>query len=274
MSLERIGAGGVIFEAEGPLSGGKTPDTWSSVASLGTGRERVTSAEANGLVYAIGGYVSGVSALSSVEEYDPDTDTWTTVASLSSARQRAAAAEANGLVYAIGGQDADFNALATVEEYDPDADTWTTVASLNTERSYPAAAEAYGKLYATGGDTSSANSVASVEEYDPDADTWTTVVSMNTGRSLHGSATAGGKVYVVAGKNANDSNEELVFDELIEDVFTATGDTLVGIDDPNGKLRNRDTGRELTGDELIARDGETIAAITDVQARVYRTEET
>jgi len=177
MTLEKLGGGGVIVEAEGPLG---TPKGWSTVASLSTARSRHAAAEANGLVYAIGGE-DGSAVVSSVEEYDPSTDTWSTVASLSTARQYLTAAEANGLVYAIGGDD------------------------------------------------------------------------------------AGGTVF--------SSVEELGF-QSFANVYTATGDTLIGIDDPNGTLLNRATGREQTGDSLIAQSGETIAAFTDSQARIYRTEET
>ena len=80
-------------------------DTWSTVSSLSTARERLAAAEANGLVYAIGGRDSDLDTLASVEEYDPETDTWSTVASLSTGRERPVAAEAGGLVYAIGGRD-------------------------------------------------------------------------------------------------------------------------------------------------------------------------
>ena len=174
--LTSVGGGGVIVEAEGPLGarGG-----WSTVASLSTAREFFAAAEADGLVYAIGGF-DGSNILTSVEEYDPETDTWSTVASLSTARRQFAAAEADGLVYAIGGDD---------------------------------------------------------------------------------------------GNSTLTSVEELTF-QSFADVYSATGDTLFGIDDPNGTLLNRTTGREVTGGTQLARDGETIAAFTETNARIYRTEET
>jgi hypothetical protein len=84
-------------------------------------------------------------------------------------------------------------------------------------------------------------------------------------------------VYAIGGDDSGgttlSSVEELAF-KSFADVYSATGDTLLGIDDPNGTLLNRTTGREVTGGDLIARNSETIAAFTDKQARVYRTEET
>jgi len=226
MTLEKLGGGGIIVEAEGPLG---TATGSSTVASLSTARRNLAAAEAGGFIYAIGGKDSGGNVLSSVEKYDADTDTWSTVASLSTARFRLAAAEAGGFIYAIGGLDSGSNVLSSVEEYDANTDTWSTVASLSTARFRLAAAEAGDFIYAIGGLDLNFNSLSSVEE--------------------------------------------LVF-QSFADVYTATGDTLFDIDDPNGTLLNRATGREQTGDSLIAQSGETIAAITDSQARIYRTEET
>ena len=200
---------------------------------------------------------------------------WSTVASLSTARQRLAAAEAGGLVYAIGGRDSGDNTLASVEEYDPETDTWSTVASLSTAQEDLAAAEAGGLVYAIGGVDSGDNE--SVEEYDPETDTWSTVASLSTARRRFAAAEAGGLVYAIGGEDSEGnvlaSVEELEFQSFV-DVYSATGDTLFGIDDPDGTLLNRTTGQEITGGDLIARDSETIAAITEKQARVYRTEET
>jgi hypothetical protein len=203
---------------------------------------------------------------------------WSTVASLSVGRYRLAAAEAGGLVYAIGGFGSGGNQLSTVEEYDPDTDTWSTVASLPTEREDTSAAEANGFVYAIGGADSNFNTLSSVEKYDPDTDTWSTVASLSTTRQDLAAAEANGFVYAIGGKDPNGNEltlvEKLIFDPIPEDVYTATGDTLVGIDDPNGTLLNRATGREQTGDSLIAQSGETIAAFVQSQARIYRTEET
>ena len=103
MSWEPIGGGGVIVEDEGPAG---EPEEATEVASLGTGRRKLAAAsDADGLVYAIGGWADANRYESVVEQYDPSTDTWTTVASLGTGRNRvAAASDADGLVYAIGGE--------------------------------------------------------------------------------------------------------------------------------------------------------------------------
>lgn len=114
---------------------------------------------ANGKIYAIGGSNS-ISALSSVEEYDPGTGiggTWSPKASMPTARTNPAVVAApNGKIYAIGGSSSITTVvpLSTVEEYDPDTDTWTTVANgLNTARSRAAAVVMNGNIYVVGGST-------------------------------------------------------------------------------------------------------------------------
>ena len=161
------------------------------------------------------------------------TEGWSTVASLSTPRQSLGAAEAGGLVYAIGGFGDD--ELASVEEYDAETDTWSTVASLSTARSRLAAAEAGGLVYAIGGQDSDFNRLASVEEYDPETDTWSTVASLSTARGFLSAAEANGLVYAIAGEDSGDNRlasvEELAF-QSFADVYSATGDTLFGINDP------------------------------------------
>jgi hypothetical protein len=59
----------------------------------------------------------------------------------------------------------------------------------------------------------------------------------------------------------------------LEDVFTPTGDVLVNIDDPNAQIKNNATNETRTGDGLIGRNNETIAVVSEIQSRLYRTEE-
>jgi len=106
---------------------------------------------------------------------------------------------------------------------------------------------------------------------------WAAVASLNTARESFAAGAVDGKLYAVGGtgtsNNTLSSVERYQFPVFV-DVHTATGDTLVDVIDPNATLRNRTTGAERTGDPLIARSGETIAALIQTQARVFRTEET
>ena len=111
-----------------------------------------------------------------------------------------------------------------------------------------------------------------------DPDEWAEVASLGTERKLLAAASdANGLVYAIGGaSDANDYEsvvEQLRFDPLFADAYSATGDTLFTADDPDAELLNRTTDRSVTGDSLIARDGETIAWVVESQARLYRTEE-
>jgi hypothetical protein len=67
--------------------GGAQVDTWTTKADMPTAREPNinTAAVVDGKIYVIGGFHTGVGALSTVEAYDPSTDTWTQKADMPTA---------------------------------------------------------------------------------------------------------------------------------------------------------------------------------------------
>ena len=160
-----------------------------------------------------------------------------------------------------------------------DPDEWTEIASLGTaRRELAGASDADGLIYAIGGRSDESIEKSLVEQYDPGTDTWTEIASLGTGRrGLAGASDADGLVYAIGGESdANDYEsvvEQLRFDPVLADAYSATGDTLFAADDADAEILNRTTDRSVTGDSLIARDGETIAWVTEAQARLYRTEE-
>jgi N-acetylneuraminic acid mutarotase len=282
MSLEKVGAG-IIVQDTGPV--GTPAQGWVSVASLGTGRRFLAAtADNNGLLYAIGGESSSNTISSVVEQYDPSTDTWSTVASLGTARRElAATADNNGLLYAIGGESSSNNHSSVVEQYDPSTDTWSTVASLGTARRYLAAtADNNGLLYAIGGSSSNNAYSSVVEQYDPSTDTWSTVASLGTGRRQLAATVDNngfdnnGLLYAIGGDSSSNTYSSVVeqsdFNPSLADAYTASGNTLFAVDDPNAIIENRDTGRRENPN--VARDGETIAWFSETTARLVRTKET
>ncbi len=110
------GWGGLqTVEAYDPAS-----DTWETVAPMPTARSYLAAAVGpDGRIYAIGGYNSYgslLTALATVEAYDPTRDAWETVAPMPTARWRlAAAAGPDGRIYAIGGNYNYGSLLETVE---------------------------------------------------------------------------------------------------------------------------------------------------------------
>ena len=126
-------------------------NSWTAAAPLPTARAYPAAAvDANGRIYAIGGFNAG--QLNTVDVYDPATNTWSAAPPMSSARDSlAAATDASGKIYAMGGNPAGSVPLQVVEAYDPLAGTWSTVAPMPTARFGLAAVTDGGKIYAIGG---------------------------------------------------------------------------------------------------------------------------
>jgi N-acetylneuraminic acid mutarotase len=253
-------------------------DSWTTVSSLSTARRRTTATEANGAVYVIGGQDSGNTRLSSVEEYDPVQDSFSSAASLATARSKLASASQNGLVYAIGGVNSSPNTIGSVEQYDETTNSWSTVASLNTRRSGAGAVLVDGQIHVVGGENTG-TALADIERYDSNANSWTVIsLSLTTARDNFAIGGIGEQAFVFAGEDngqtALSSTEIITFSKILQDAYTASGDALVNTDGTNAEIRNETTGVQVTGEPLIARDGETISFLTSGKRRLFRTQET
>jgi hypothetical protein len=169
------------------------------------------AAEANGTLYAVGGFGCCYYPFEkgTLEAYDLATDTWTERAPMPTPRLGVGVATINGRMYVIGGEQ-DVYMLGTLEVYDPTTNTWTTKAPMPTPRSFMGVAVVDGILYAIGGAACAdanipcqTHSVATVEAYDPVTDTWTTRAAMPTARQSVGAAAANGRIYAVGGAQSD-----------------------------------------------------------------------
>lgn len=168
-------------------------DSWTGKAAMPTARRNFGAVEANGFIYAVGGY--STSFLNKVEEYDPYLNTWATKAVMPTARENLCVVALLGKIYAIGGYNGSY--LNTVEEYDQSTNTWTTKAAMPTARRDAGAAVINGKIYVVGGYNGSY--INTVEEYNPATNTWSTMASMLTPRSRLGVQSVNGKLYAIGG---------------------------------------------------------------------------
>ena len=175
-------------------------DKWRSVAPMPTERRGLAAVEANGKIYAIGGYKKDL--LNTIEEYDPKTNKWRRVADMPTARNYLAVAQVNGKIYAVGGYIRNQARLNIVEEYNPVTNKWRKVAEIPTARNNLAAARANGKIYAIGG-TNKQGYLSIVEEYNPAMNGWRKVAEMPTARRNLAAAEVKGKIYAIGGYNAN-----------------------------------------------------------------------
>ncbi|HTO60379.1 MAG TPA: kelch repeat-containing protein [Bradyrhizobium sp.] len=181
-------------------------NVWAARQQMPTARFSLAAAVAgNGKLYAIGGTVSGLDDLQTVEEYDPVTDNWATTAKalMPTARQGLGlAAAGNGKLYAVGGSGGSAARLTAVEEYDPVNNSWAVKQSMRIARTHLGLAVRNGKLYAVGGIDENLDALPTVEVYDFATNTWVTKKPMTTARSSLGLALASnGKLYAVGGLN-------------------------------------------------------------------------
>ncbi len=191
-----LGLASVSMAAEG---------TWTQKADMPTARACSTTA-VDGKIYAIGGNRNANSAaLSTVEEYDPETNEWTTKSNMPTARIAHGACVVEGKIYVIGGgRSASGSGLSTVEEYDPVSDTWTTKSDMPTARLVLSASVVNGKIYAIGGKpVHGVSPLSTVEEYDPATDIWTTKADMPTARFGVSTCAVNGKIYAIGGDPGN-----------------------------------------------------------------------
>jgi N-acetylneuraminic acid mutarotase len=150
-------------------------------------------------VYAIGGSADGMSALATVEVFDPHTRTWSFAESLPTARAGlAAVANLDDRIYTFGG----FNSvrLSTVEVFDPLTGNWTTRNSMPTARNRLAAAAASdgSSIYVIGGEGGS----DILEIFHPSTNSWKTGPRMPAGRSGHAAVLGpDGRVFVAGGQD-------------------------------------------------------------------------
>ena len=187
MVIELLGIA-VISQAE--------PGVWTKKAEMPTPRWVLSTVVVNNKIYTVGGG-DAVSALSTVEVYDPVMDTWTERARMPTPRWALSAVVVNNKIYAIGGTGQ--RVLSTVEEYDPMTDTWAKKASMPTKRSYLSTAVVNNKIYAIGGSSDNLFSLSTVEEYDPTTDRWTRKSDMPTPRTGFSTAVVNGKIYAIGG---------------------------------------------------------------------------
>lgn len=171
----------------GPTAAFSQTNTWETKSSAGfTPRVDPASATVNNKIYVLGGMRYDarfhLTAVSTLEVYDPATDTWSrpSTTGARTPRQGLAATVFNGKIYAIGGFYIDTfggsHYLSTLEIFDPATNTWNTPQTTNacTPRAYAVAAVINGRIYVVGGWANN-SAVNAVDVFDPATSVWSTV---------------------------------------------------------------------------------------------------
>lgn len=186
-----------------------TENSWTTMASMPTGRLGAGVAVVNGKIYVIGGGGEG-GYLGTNEEYDPATNTWVTKKPMPTPRAGFAIAVYKNKIYCIGGGPGNdwtvgFEEVTRMNEvYDPLTDTWETKTPMPTAREFLCANVVDGKIYLIGGskpvNLNDPSYVPNVNEvYNPATDSWTTKTPPPTQVSLYASAVVNNKIFMIGG---------------------------------------------------------------------------
>jgi len=174
---------------------------WSRRARMPSPRARLAAASLEGLVYTIGGDVSGaVSGV--VETYNPAKNTWQIRTPKPIAVSNIGAIAVDGLIYVPGGMADDGTVIEAMEVYDPVEDEWFSVSSLPAPVCAYAIAAVEKNIYLFGG-WDGESYVDTVYIYDTESDTWSRGTPIAVPRAFAGAGTIKGKIYVVGGYDEN-----------------------------------------------------------------------
>jgi N-acetylneuraminic acid mutarotase len=176
--------------------------SWSSLATMPTGRGGLGIAVASGKIFAIGGSNAN-GELSINEMYDPVTNVWSSKSSMPTARSGFAIATYANKIYVIGGSVGD-SFTGNVEVYDTLTGTWQTKASMPTPRADLTASVVNGKIFLIGGKTYSSdspyyNQTSINQVYDIATNTWSVNASMPIALQGYASTVVDNKIYFIGG---------------------------------------------------------------------------
>lgn len=189
----------LTFPSRSEAAGGQ----WSARASLATPRQEVGAALLGGRVYVVGGLGGPpLSALASMEVYDPALDGWSNAAPLPAPRDHMGVAALADELWVVGGFAGDFTARSETFVYDPSEDAWRTGPPLPAPRGGLWMVEYGGKLYAFGGVDAADRAQRTVFVFDPSAGSWRTGADMPTAREHLNAVVAGSFIHVIGGRSA------------------------------------------------------------------------
>lgn len=122
---------------------------WTSKCSMIERRCYVSSANLNGLLYAIGGF-NRQTRVRSCERYNPDLDSWQYVAELNYGRSDASAVVHDGKIFIAGGIN-DSGIESSAEIYYPQLNQWRLIRSMSSPRTSFSIISFQNKIWALGG---------------------------------------------------------------------------------------------------------------------------
>lgn len=215
LEIARVAASAAAFKSSALVVGGRLkgyalreaaaqdPVTWEwkAIEPMRVARAEFGLAEADGVLYAVGGagddrHARPFGSVEKLERLDGD---WSAAPSLAQPRRAHGVAALDGVVYACGGVGKK-GVLASCEKYIPGVDEWSSSGSMPEPRWNFGMSAVAGRLYAVGGSTTAAAWSPSDEMLVRDsAGSWSRGPKLPKPLYQPAVASLGGRLYVVSG---------------------------------------------------------------------------
>ncbi|MBQ9000077.1 MAG: hypothetical protein IJ086_15480 [Clostridium sp.] len=167
-------------------------NTWSTGASMTTGRNNFAAVAVGKYIYCMGGYTSS-GRTSSIEIYNTETNTWSiSTTSLADSLYGHSAVSVGKKIYLTGGYSSTYN--KTMRILDTETNIWSTGANMSYAHEYFDMVEANNVIYCIGGNN------AYVEAYNISTNTWSTKASLPSDYQYAATTIVDNKIYVLGGE--------------------------------------------------------------------------
>jgi N-acetylneuraminic acid mutarotase len=158
----------------------------------------------DGKLYIVGGTVDGLTALETLQAFDPKSGFTPPLEPIPTPRFYPVAVVVGKKLYVIGGRWEKEGVLDSMDVYDAQTGHWESMPRdrMRVPRMGAAAAEINGKIYVVGGNTRTP-ALHRLDVYDPETDCWKNLLDMPTARTDLAAVAINGKLYAIGGHSGS-----------------------------------------------------------------------
>jgi N-acetylneuraminic acid mutarotase len=172
-------------------------NTWTSRASSTTATHYHAMAEMSGIIYSIGGQLSGGGPTAVTTAYTVSSNAWSTKASLPVAKTWLSAVSTGSSIFAMGGSTSLAASGIVATNHVFNGTSWTAKASMLTARGSMALIYENGKIHALGGQLADGSISSLHEVYNVAGNSWSTATALPIPMNMPNAFYVDGKIYVI-----------------------------------------------------------------------------
>lgn len=192
-------------------------NSWTSRAPGLSATHYHAMAEMGGVIYSIGGQLSGGSPTATTSGYTVSSNTWIAKTAMPVAKTWLTAVSTGSAIFAIGGSTTLASSGAVATNYMYNGSTWTTKLAMPTARSNIASVYENGKIHVFGGVLVDGSISTAHEVYNVSANTWsTTSAALPIAMNLPNAFYVDGKIYVVCQDNLGFYQYDIATDSWVK----------------------------------------------------------